>query len=190
MQGLTSDSPWEMKSKSVKIGREYRFRISKGRFSWIGGVRWVEWGWKGCNIGDGEEETNLLPPILQVTRETLSSRAGATVIYSNSNFSSNWRPRCDTWSGIWLTNFVCNQDGGPPLDSALNMRSWRGGEQPGRWSPGGWRRCGGRGPNSSTSRLRFEAYLHLGDVRDIWPEAKDFAFLAKCQELHLLFVEL
>ena len=62
-------------------------------------------------------------------------------------------------------------------------------EEPG----GGWRSAGiwgeflesesgGRGPNSSTSRLRFESYLHLGDVRDTWPEAKDFAFLAKCQE--------
>ena len=37
---------------------------------------------------------------LQVTRETLSSRAGATVLFQ---FSSNWQPRCGTWSGTWLT---------------------------------------------------------------------------------------
>ena len=64
----------------------------------------------------------------------------------------------------------------------LTVPSTRGaGEEvnsPAGGARGGRRRCGGRDPNSSTSRLRFEAYLHLGDVRDIWPEAKDFAFLA------------
>ena len=57
--------------------------------------------------------------------------------------------------------------------------SWRGGKQPGRWSPGGWRSCGGRGLITSTSRFLFQTSLHLVDVRDAWREAKDFMFIAE-----------
>ena len=48
-------------------------------------------------------------------------------------------------SEICITISSCyHREEVPPLNSALIERSWRGGKQPGRWSPGGWRSCGGR----------------------------------------------
>ena len=40
--------------------------------------------------------------------------------------------------------FVCDQGGGTPLVSDLDQVAEEEAFQPGRWSPGGWRRCGGR----------------------------------------------
>ena len=54
--------------------------LSRLMNSWTGGVRWVESGLRGCGIGGGEETklggASIQPKISQVTRETLSSRAG------------------------------------------------------------------------------------------------------------------
>ena len=69
----------------------------------------MESGLRGCSTGGGEE-TELGDAIhqlktLQVTRETLSSRAGAMVIYSNLIQ--------EVALGNLVTIFVCYQGGGP-----------------------------------------------------------------------------
>ena len=83
----------------------------------------MESGSRGCSIGGGEESelggASFHLQSLQVTRETLSSRAGAAVFYTN--FSSIWRPRFGIWSVNWLTWLFCDQDGGTPLDSDLDQ---------------------------------------------------------------------
>ena len=117
----------------------------------------------------------LLPTTLQVTRETLSSRAGAAVFipiflpFGNQDLAFGL---AIGWLCLWPGwRYPARQWPGPG--------SWRGGEQPGRWSPGGWRSCGGRGPISSTSRFWVQTSLHLVDVRDAWREAEGFAFIAE-----------
>ena len=92
------------------------------------------------------------------------------------NFYSIWRPRFGIWSANWLTclwpgwRYPARQWPGPG--------SWRGGELPGRWSPGGWRSSGGKGPSSSISRFQFQTSLHLVDVRDALREAEDLVSIA------------
>ena len=64
-----------------------------------------------------------------------------------TNFSSNWRPRFATY-GLSIGWHLCLWPGWRyPARQWPGPGSWRGGEQPGRWSPGGWRSCGGRSFN-------------------------------------------
>ena len=81
---------------------------------------------RGCNIGGGEESElggasihlQHPPPISQVTRETLSSRAGATV------FNPIFLPFGDQDLALVIQLvgiYVCDQDGGTPLDSDLDQ---------------------------------------------------------------------
>ena len=69
----------------------------------------MESGLRGCSTGGGEEtelgDASHQLKTLQVTRETLSSRAGAMVIYSNLIQ--------EVALGNLVTIFVCYQGGGP-----------------------------------------------------------------------------
>ena len=108
----------------------------------------MAFGWRGCNIGGGEEETKhhhqLTALIIQVTRETLSSRGGAIVL------KPILKPIFIQLAKILMPisqlaePFVCDQGGGTPLVSDLDQVAEEEAFQPGRWSPGGWRRCGVR----------------------------------------------
>ena len=53
--------------------------------------------------------------------------------------------------------FVCDQGGGTPLVSDLDQVAEEEAFQPGRWSPGGWRRCGGRDNFSHQEGFQFDA---------------------------------
>ena len=80
----------------------------------------MESGSRGCNTGGGEESElggASFHPTLQVTRETLSSRAGATVLFQ---FVFNWRPRFGIWSGNCLIVLSVTRMEVPPLDSDLH----------------------------------------------------------------------
>ena len=143
LRSLLTDNLW----------REYKSKISKGQFSWTGGVRWVESGLRGCSTGGGEEtelgDASHQLKTLQVTRETLSSRAGAMVIYSNLIQ--------EVALGNLVTIFVCYQGGGPhawqwPGEEAGEEVKTRQVEPVG---DGGV--VEGGVENSSASRLRFEA---------------------------------
>ena len=93
----------------------------------------------------------------------------------SSNFECQFPGRCGRFISIFLQLatkilhlvrqlsdcVVYDQDGGPPAWQWPGQGIWRGGEQPGRRSPGGWRSCGGRGPISSTTRFWFQAFWHL-----------------------------
>ena len=143
LRSLLTDNLW----------REYKSKISKGQFSWTGGVRWEESGLRGCSTGGGEEtelgDASHQLKTLQVTRETLSSRAGAMVIYSNLIQ--------EVALGNLVTIFVCYQGGGPhawqwPGEEAGEEVKTRQVEPVG---DGGV--VEGGVENSSASRLRFEA---------------------------------
>ena len=108
-------------------------------------------------------------PIRQVTRETLSSRAGAPVLKPIE--TNLLKPRQTNY----LNRLFVTREEVPRLTVTLTSSgSWRGGEQPSRRSSGGWRSCGGRGLFLSTSRLWIRASQHLVVLRDSLQEALDF----------------
>ena len=79
----------------------------------------MESGLRGCGIGGGEETklggASIQPKISQVTRETLSSRAGATVIYSNSSQEV-------ALGNLFNISFVTREEV-PMLDSDLDQEA-------------------------------------------------------------------
>ena len=105
-------------------------------------------------LGEWAGWRQLPPPNLQVTRETLSSRAGATVlvpIFLLLFGDQDWA------FGVSIVWHVCFRPGWRyPARQWPGPGSWRGGEQPGRWSPGGWRSCGG-GANCSNIKILSES---------------------------------
>ena len=57
-----------------------------------------------CNTGDGEEETELGGASFHlITGYPGDIKFPGRCDRHLFQFSSNWQPRCGTWSGIWLT---------------------------------------------------------------------------------------
>ena len=115
---------------------------------------------RGCSTGGGEESElggASFHPTLQVTRETLSSRAGATVLFQ---FFFNWRPRFGIWSGNCLIVLSVTRMEVPPLDSDLHEGAGEEVNSPAGGARGGWRSCGGEGGFQFIQHQDFD-FKHL-----------------------------
>ena len=75
-------------------------------------------------MGGSSYNHQLPTPIIQVTRETLSSRAGAPVlkpIFANQVLETNFFQLATKILSHLDDHFVCDQGGGTPLDSDLDQ---------------------------------------------------------------------
>ena len=135
-------------------------------FGWVASdqVSILPFSWKTISVGWGGEWAGwrqLPPPTLQVTWETLSSQAGATVFISICLPFGDW----DLAFGLSIGWHGCLWPGWRyPARQWPGPGSWRGGEQPGRRSPGGWRSCGGRGPFFINIKIGIWSILTFSEV--------------------------
>ena len=84
---------WLGLSKTPSTGKSWRrskSKTSKGRFLWIGEVKWEVSGSRGCNTEDGEEETS---------QGAMLSNGGSTIFQKKGVIKIDLGGRSPWWSG-------------------------------------------------------------------------------------------